>query len=368
MTIRVAVVFGGTSSEHTISCATAAGVLTAIDRDRFQVVPVGITKTGQWLLVSDDPQRWTITSGQLPEVVEDDGIALSIAMGAADPLRITADPANPAAQTALPVDVVLPLLHGPFGEDGTIQGLLELAGLAYAGSGVFASAAGMDKHHMKVALAGAGIPIGDYVTVTARQWHHDGGIRDRIGALGLPVFVKPARAGSSMGITRVDDLAQLDAAMATAHEHDPKVIVEAGISGREIECAVLGGRAGAATRASGVGEIVVGSDYEFYDYQAKYFDSEHLDIRVPADVPGPVLERMRALAIATFEALDCEGLARVDFFYTTDGEVLVNEINTMPGFTPYSMYPMLWQQQGWTYSDLITELIELALQRPTGLR
>ncbi|MFV0253251.1 MAG: D-alanine--D-alanine ligase family protein [Beutenbergiaceae bacterium] len=366
MTTRVAVVFGGQSSEHTISCATAAGVLAAIDRDRYQVVPIGITEAGRWLRVVDDPGRWSLEPDRLPQVGDDDGDQVTLALGAAQPLHVTqAD----ATTTPLDIDVVLPLLHGPFGEDGTIQGLLELLGMPYAGSGVFASAAGMDKHHMKVSLAGAGIPIGPYTAFTDGQWRtQPQTVRDRVAALGLPVFVKPARAGSSMGISKVDDLADLDAAIEAARTHDPKVIVEAGISGREIECAVLGARGDGPTRASGVGEIVVGSEHAFYDYQAKYFDSEHLDIRVPADVPAPVLVRMRSLAVATFEALGCEGLARVDFFLTPGGEVLVNEINTMPGFTPYSMYPMLWQAQGLSYTDLITELLELALRRPTGLR
>lgn len=354
MKTRVAVVFGGKSSEHTISCATAAGVLAAIDRDRYDVLPVGVTKAGRWVLAADDPGRWQIAAARIPEVTDGEGEQVLVPMG---------------AQGALGVDVVMPLLHGPFGEDGTIQGMLELAGIPYVGSGVFASAAGMDKHYMKVVLHAAGIPIGPYEAITARQWRMQ---RDdalaRVEALGFPVFVKPARAGSSIGITRVDDRSALPAAVEAAQQHDPKVIVEAGIAGREIECAVLGGHGDAPPRASGVGEIVVGTEHTFYDYEAKYFDADHLDIRVPADVPQEALARMQALAAATFEALGCEGLARVDFFYTPDGAVIVNEINTMPGFTPYSMYPMLWQQQGLSYADLITELIELALQRPVGLR
>ena len=363
----VAVVFGGKSSEHTISCATAAGVLAAIDRDRYEVTPIGVTREGRWVVAADEADRWAIEPGKLPEVTDADGAQVTVPMGAAGALTV-AEPGDPPEQLAQ-VDVVFPLLHGPFGEDGTIQGMLELAGIPYVGSGVLASAAGMDKHYMKVVLAAAGIPIGPSVTITARQWRTD---REKaiaaVAELGLPVFVKPARAGSSVGITRVDQLVDLAAAVEHAQQHDPKVLVEAGIAGREIECAVLQGHGDDPPRTSGVGEIVVGSEHPFYDYEAKYFDADHLDIRIPADVPPEVVRRMQHLAAATFEALDCEGLGRVDFFYTPEGDVLVNEINTMPGFTPFSMYPMLWQAQGLSYTDLITELIELARERSVGLR
>ncbi len=361
---RVAIVFGGQSSEHTISCATASGVLAAIDRDRYDVVPVGVTREGRWVLAADDPARWAIQPGVLPEVTDADGPSLALPTGSSGVLILT----EPGPDLD-PVDVVLPLLHGPFGEDGTIQGMLELAGTPYVGSGVLASAAGMDKHYMKVVLAAAGIPIGPYVTISARQWRTDpDAARAAVAALGFPVFVKPSRAGSSIGISRVDHAFELDDAVKAAQQHDPKVIVEAGISGREIECAVLQGRDDEPPRTSTVGEIVVGDAHAFYDYEAKYFDADHLDIRVPADVPADVLRRMQDLAAATFDALECEGLGRVDFFYTDDGRVLVNEINTMPGFTPFSMYPMLWQAEGMSYSDLITELVELARARPVGLR
>lgn len=360
-------VFGGKSSEHTISCATAAGVLAAIDRDRYDVVPIGVTREGRWVVAADDADRWAIAPGRLPEVTDGDGAQVLVPMGGAGALSVT-DAAAPPSELAA-VDVVMPLLHGPFGEDGTIQGMLELAGIPYVGSGVLASAAGMDKHYMKVVLAAAGIPIGPSVTITARRWRTDREAAvSEVEQLGLPVFVKPARAGSSMGITRVDDLADLPAAIESAQQHDPKVLVEKGIAGREIECAVLQGRGDEPPRASGVGEIVVGSEHAFYDYEAKYFDADHLDIRVPADVPDEIVRRMQRLAVATFEALDCEGLGRVDFFYSGDGDVLVNEINTMPGFTPFSMYPMLWQASGLSYGELITELIELARERPVGLR
>jgi D-alanine-D-alanine ligase len=268
------------------------------------------------------------------------------------------------------VDVVLPLLHGPFGEDGTVQGLLELAAVPYVGSGVLASAAGMDKQYMKALIAAAGLPIGPYTVITPRLWRTDrAAALDQVASLQWPVFVKPCRAGSSIGITRVDDPADLEAAIAEAQRHDPKVIVEAGIVGREIECAVLGGRADDPPRTTLPGEIVVtDTTHGFYDYEAKYFDADGVDLLWPADLPQEAVERVRELAAQTFDALGCEGLARVDFFYTPTGDVVVNEINTMPGFTPFSMYPMLWQREGLEYRDLITELLELALERPTGLR
>jgi D-alanine-D-alanine ligase len=267
------------------------------------------------------------------------------------------------------VDVVFPLLHGPFGEDGTVQGLLELADVHYVGAGVLASAVGMDKHFMKLVLSGHGIPVGPYAVVKPHEWSADpDACVERVAALGLPLFVKPARAGSSLGITRVDDLADLPAAIETAREHDPKVIVEAGIEGREIECAVLGGRDGARPRASLPGEIVVDGTHAFYDFEAKYLDEAHVQLACPADLPEDVVAEVRDLAVRTFEAVEAEGLSRVDVFVTPQGGVVVNEINTMPGFTPFSMYPRMWQASGMTYPELVDELIQLALARPTGLR
>ena len=366
---RVAVLFGGRSSEHAISCATAAGVLAAIDRDRYEVVPIGITRSGEWVTAADDPDRWRITDGRVPEVTGSDSARLMLPMGEAGQDLICYQPGSVPAELSA-VDVVLPLLHGPFGEDGTLQGMLELAGLPYVGSGVLASAASMDKHYTKVVLAGAGLPIGPYVVVTDRQWRTDPeSARARVAELGLPVFVKPSRAGSSIGITKVERWADLTAAVEAAREHDPKVIVEAGIDGREVECAVLEGHHDAPPRSTLPGEIVVTStEHGFYDYQAKYFDAEAVNLSWPADLPEDVTARVRELAVATFDALGCEGLARVDFFYTPDGELVVNELNTMPGFTPYSMYPMMWERSGLSYQDLITELVELARERRTGLR
>jgi D-alanine-D-alanine ligase len=267
------------------------------------------------------------------------------------------------------VDVVFPLLHGPFGEDGTIQGLLELADIRYVGSGVLASAVMMDKHYMKVVFAGHGIAVGPYVVITDREWHRDpAASMDAVASLGWPVFVKPARAGSSMGITKVSEPEALQPAIELAREFDPKVIVEAGIVGREIECGVLEGRDGAAARTSEVGEIVVVKGHDFYDFEAKYMAESDVELTCPADLPDNVADEVRRVAAAAFEAAGCEGLARVDCFYTEHGEVVINEINTMPGFTPHSMYPRMWAASGLSYPELIDELIQLALARRTGLR
>ena len=262
------------------------------------------------------------------------------------------------------------MLHGPFGEDGTVQGLLELADVRYVGSGVLASAVGMDKHYMKLVFAAHDLPVGPYVVVTPRDWaQRREDVLTRVKELRLPVFVKPARAGSSLGVTRVDDLADLERAVEDAQVHDPKVLVEEGIEGREIECAVLGGRGDAAPRASVPGEIVVDhEEHEFYDFEAKYLDDGPARLDAPADLPDAVAEQVRDLAVRAFEAIGAEGIARVDTFVTPDGRVVLNEINTMPGFTPISMYPKMWEASGLAYPDLIDELIQLALERPTGLR
>ncbi|NCT90594.1 D-alanine--D-alanine ligase [Cellulomonas sp. APG4] len=366
---RVAVVFGGRSGEHGISCATAGGVLAAIDRERYDVVPVGITRTGRWVLVEDEPERWRITDGRLPEVTDAHGAEVLLPRSTED-TELTVVRAGAVPSVLGRVDVVLPLLHGPYGEDGTLQGMLDLAGVRYVGAGVLASAVGMDKHYMKLVLAGQGIPVAPYTVLRPGAWERDPAPwTAAVEALGLPVFVKPARAGSSLGISRVDDLADLPAAVAAAQEHDPKVLVEAGVQGREVECAVLGGRDGAQPRTSLPGEIVVlDPEHAFYDFEAKYLDEDGVALSCPADLPQDVIERVRDLAARTFEAIGCEGLARVDTFVTEGGDVVVNEINTMPGFTPYSMYPRMWEATGLAYPDLIDELLQLALARGTGLR
>jgi D-alanine-D-alanine ligase len=266
------------------------------------------------------------------------------------------------------VDVVLPLLHGPFGEDGTLQGLLELGDVPYVGSGVLASAASMDKHYMKVLLAGHGLPVGPYAVIAPREWTSDpDAAMERLEPLGYPLFVKPARAGSSMGITKVDEQSGLRAAIEEARRHDPKVVVEAAVVGRELECGVLQDLDG-TPRASEVGEIEVLSGHAFYDFEAKYLDSEHVRLSCPADVPPEVRARVQDVAVRAFDVMGCEGLARVDVFLTADGQVVVNEINTLPGFTPHSMYPRMWAASGVDYPALVDRLLQLALNRPTGLR
>jgi D-alanine-D-alanine ligase len=267
------------------------------------------------------------------------------------------------------IDVVLPLLHGPYGEDGTLQGMLELAGLRYVGCGVTASAVGMDKHFMKLAFEAAGMEVGPYTVVTDRQWSSDpAAVRARIEELGFPVFVKPARAGSSFGITKVDGPEGLAEAVETAREHDRKLVVEAGIVGREIECAVLEGRGTEPARTSMPGEIEIVDEHAFYDFEAKYVSQASARLSCPADLPREATDAIRAGAARAFEAVDGEGLCRADFFYTPDGRVVINEINTMPGFTPISMYPRMWAASGLDYTGLIDELLELALERSVGLR
>ncbi|HEX4360080.1 MAG TPA: D-alanine--D-alanine ligase family protein [Pseudonocardia sp.] len=365
--IRVAVVFGGRSSEHAISCVSAGSVLGHLDRERFEVVPVGITREGGWVLGRDDPEALSIRNRELP-AVDSTGTAIALP---ADPTRgglVHLDPGR-AGELLSAVDVVFPVLHGPYGEDGTIQGLLELAGTPYVGAGVLASAAGMDKEFTKKLLAAEGLPVGDLVVLRPGTATLTDAQRER---LGLPVFVKPARAGSSVGITKVDNWADLPAAIATAREHDPKVLVEAAVLGREIECGVLEFPDG-SVRASVPAEIRLvgigpdGSTPEFYDFEAKYLD-EVCEFDIPAKLDDTTSDRVRELAVAAFRALDGQGLARVDFFVREDGEVLVNEVNTMPGFTPISMYPRMWAVTGVDYPTLLRTLIETALARGTGLR
>ncbi|WP_338751242.1 D-alanine--D-alanine ligase family protein [Janibacter alittae] len=366
---RVAVVFGGRSSEHAVSCATAAGVLRAIDRDVYDVVPVGITRDGAWVLASDDPDRLALTPTHTPQV-EDTGSAVILPTRAGES-TLGVHRTGEAIETLGEVDVVFPVLHGPYGEDGTLQGMLELTDMRYVGSGVFASAAGMDKHYMKVVFAGAGLPVSPYAVITDRQWRRDkAAAMDAVMSLHFPVFVKPSRAGSSMGVAKVDRPDQLEGAIEAAREHDLKVIVEQGVSGREIECSVLQGRGLDAPRTSLPGEIVVetGRGHDFYDFEAKYLDDSSVRLSCPADLPQAVADEVRRLAAAAFESLGCEGPARVDCFVTDGGSVLINEINTMPGFTPTSMYPRMWQESGMGYPELVDELIQLALERPVGLR
>jgi D-alanine-D-alanine ligase len=364
---RVAVVFGGRSTEHSVSCVSAGSVLAAIDRERYDVVPVGISREGRGVLAADDPKRLAIADGELPEVAGD-GAAVVLS---GDPTHrgLTVYEPGQMPQELGEVDVVLPLLHGPYGEDGTLQGLLELAGVPYVGSGVFASAAAMDKGHMKTLLQGAGLPVGPYAVVTPRAWATDKtAVRETVAALGYPVFVKPARAGSSVGISKVHGPGELDDAIETARSHDPRVVIEAALPGREIECGVLEGVDGASPEASLPGEVVVGGGHEFYDFAAKYLPDEGTDLIVPAELSDDVVAEVQDLSCRAFETLGCEGLARVDFFVTRTGSVVINEVNTMPGFTPVSMFPLMWKASGLDYPALVDRLVQTALARPTGLR
>ncbi|MEV0802163.1 D-alanine--D-alanine ligase family protein [Kribbella sp. NPDC050281] len=365
---RVAVVFGGRSSEHAISCVTAANVLQAIDRDVYDVVPVGISTSGHWVLESGDPERLSITDGKLPEV---DVTAMPVLFGANRELVVSEPGTVPS--TLGEVDVVFPLLHGPWGEDGTIQGLLEMSDIRYVGSGVLSSAVGMDKHYMKVVFQAAGLEVGPYVVIRDRDWMRDAeACRKAVDTLGYPVFVKPARGGSSLGISKVNSRDELDDAIVEARAHDPKVIVEASANDpREIEVGVLGGLDGAAAEVSVCGEVAVsGGGHDFYDFETKYLPEgeEYLALSVPADLPADVAADIRAKALTAFDAIEAEGLARVDFFLDADGRVVINEINTMPGFTPTSMFPRLWAESGIDYPTLVNRLLTLALTRPTGLR
>jgi D-alanine-D-alanine ligase len=365
---RVAIVFGGRSSEHAISCVTAGSVLGAIDRSAYDVVPIGIAPDGRWVLEFDDTERLQIKGhGELPSV---DGDRASIALlreaGSTD--LVVHEPSQPP-QTLGEVDVVFPLLHGPWGEDGTIQGMFEMAGVRYVGAGVLASAVAMDKAYAKVVLRAAGLPVLPAQTVTAREWYRDpDGVRHRVADLGFPLFVKPSRAGSSMGISKVHDPSELDAAIEEAHRHDPKALVEqAAVGAREIECGVLEALDG-TPETSVPAEILIGGEHEYYDFAAKYLPEEHTELAVPADLTDDLAADIGDMARRAFEAIGCEGLARVDFFLMPDGTIVLNELNTMPGFTPTSMYPRMWAASGLDYPALVDRLIQLALRRSTGLR
>jgi D-alanine-D-alanine ligase len=375
-------VFGGRSSEHAVSCLGAGNVLAALDRDRYEVVPIGIARDGRWVLAPDDPGRLAITGGELPsvEAVAVPGQQIAVPLDPATRGLIVTPPGE-VPHSLGEVDVVLPLLHGAYGEDGTIQGLLEMAGTCYAGAGVFASAAGIDKEYMKLIFAARGLPIGRYVVVRDRDWQPPaaaGGpasqerkrVLDEIGELGWPVFVKPARGGSSIGTSRVtseDGLAGLEEAIEVAREHDPKVLVEAAVPGIEVECAVLEGIAGGPPDASVPAQVVIGGGAEFYDFQAKYLEADTTMI-IPAPIGDDAIAKVRRMACAAFEAVSCEGLARVDFFCTPAGEIVLNEINTMPGMTSASAFPLMWAATGLPPQQLWDRIIQTALAKRPGLR
>ena len=374
---RIVVMYGGKADEHSISCISAASALRALDTDKFEAIPVGITKDGKWIVNGENPLGWSLDEG-LPTVEKTPGakeVVLEVALGQ-DGFFAREDDG-----TLTPfghVDAVFPVLHGPYGEDGTIQGLFEMMGVPYVGCGVLASAACMDKHYTKVLLAAAGIPVAPGITLDARSFDKASefktdadAIMAQVSEAGLqyPLFVKPSRAGSSFGVTKVEhegDAAELAAAVYEASRHDWRILVEQGIDAREIECAVLCPKAGEAPQASWPGEIVLDKraegDDQFYDFDSEYMDAAASHVEVPANLPEETLNLVRETAKKAFVAVDGAGLSRVDTFVTKDGKVMVNEINTMPGFTSISMYPKAWEATGVRYTDLITMLIEGVLR------
>jgi D-alanine-D-alanine ligase len=347
---RVAVIFGGRSAEHEVSVVSASSVLKSLDPERFDVIPIGIDKEGRWHRLAVLPAA---APGELPAIAGHDGAGVELSQDPGDNALVADD------GTRQEIDVVFPILHGPYGEDGTIQGMLELAGVPYVGAGVLASAVGMDKAVQKVLFTAAGLPVVPHEVVLEREWEDDReAVEARAAGLGLPLFVKPATLGSSVGITKVKTLDELPAAVEVALSYERKALVERSMEGfREIECAVLGND---DPVASVPGEIIPNA--EFYDYRAKYLE-EGARLDVPARLPEELTESVQRLAVAAFRAIDAAGMARVDFFVREPDEVVVNEINTIPGFTPVSMYPMLWEASGLSYGELVDRLVELAIER-----
>jgi len=354
--IRVAVIFGGRSTEHAISCVSAGSVLAALDPDRYEVVPVGITAKGAWVLAGGDPDSLRIVGRALPHV--DAGTAVVLPGDPTAGGLVVVEPGD-GARVLGTVDVVFPVLHGAYGEDGTIQGLLEMAGVPYVGSGVLASAVAMDKEFTKKLLGAEGLPVGRYAVLRPGAGRLPAAERDR---LGLPVFVKPARAGSSIGISKVSEWSELDAAVAAARDVDPKVLVESAVPGREVECGVLEGVHGGPPEASVPAEIRLVGGHDWYDFEAKYLD-EACEFDVPARLPAGLTQQLQDMACRAFTALDCAGLARVDFFVDDGGRLVLNEVNTMPGFTPISMFPRMWAASGLDYPALVDRLVQTALHR-----
>jgi D-alanine-D-alanine ligase len=350
--LRIGVLYGGRSGEHEISLRSAATVIGALDPERYDVVPVAIAKDGRWLTGPDTLRLLDEAQRALSPVVEHgDEVLLPPVPGRNALLRV-------AGGAPIPLDVVFPVLHGTFGEDGTIQGLLDLAGIPYVGAGVLASSAGMDKAVMKAVFRDAGLPACRWVLACPDRESSDT-VRDRVAAeLGFPCFVKPCNLGSSVGVAKARDTAELAAAVAQAAEYDPRVIIEEAIDARELECGVLGN---ATAQASVVGELI--PSHDFYDYVDKYVDGQ-ARVVIPAEIPSDLAEAVRALAVRAFAAVDGSGLARVDFFLERPtGRLLLNEINTMPGFTAASMYPMLWAASGLPLPALVDRLVSLALER-----
>ena len=373
---RIVVMYGGKADEHSISCISAASALRALDTDKFEAIPVGITKDGKWIVNGENPLGWSLDEG-LPTVEKTPGakdVVLEVALGQ-DGFFAREDDG-----TLTPfghVDAVFPVLHGPYGEDGTIQGLFEMMGVPYVGCGVLASAACMDKHYTKVLLAAAGIPVAPGITLDARSFDKASefktdadAIMAQVSEAGLqyPLFVKPSRAGSSFGVTKVEqigDAAALAAAVFEASRHDWRVLVEQGIDAREIECAVVRIHPTDPTRAALPGEVVLDrrseGDDQFYDFDSKYMDSQASHTEIPAKIGDDLIARVRETAVRAFDAVDGMGLSRVDTFVTADGDVLVNEINTLPGCTSISMFPQAWEAMGIPFRTVVTDLIEGAL-------
>ena len=340
--VRVGVLCGGRSSEHSISCLSGASLLAAIDREKFEPVPLGITQTGQWVYLEGLTEKLVISDGNLPTVPE-----------SAPPVTVNRDGIF-ANNKNLEVDLIFPVLHGPYGEDGTVQGLLEMFDIPYVGAGVLASAIGMDKATCKRLFMEAGIPSVEFDVFYWSEWQ---GFKSEISAriqeeFTLPIFVKPSRAGSSNGISKVKSWSELDSAVRLAKVFDEKILIEAFAPGREVECGILG------DRASRVGEIRILGNHEFYDFEAKYLD-DSTELIVPANIPAEIEKEIQQLALDAFALIDGKGIARVDFFLQENGEIILNEINTMPGFTATSMYPRLWSATGLAYKEVITKLIEL---------
>jgi D-alanine-D-alanine ligase len=351
--IVVGIICGGRSSEHSISCVSAGGILSAINRELYEPVLIGITRTtGRWLLIPEN-YPLSIINGVLPTVPE-------------DAPEINTDLHGFSVNgRALNLDLIFPMLHGPYGEDGTIQGFCEIANIPYVGNGVLASAVAMDKSFSKTIFASHGMKVAEGIVITTEQWQRNrGACETLISALQYPFFVKPARGGSSRGTTKVKSLAQLAPAIEEAHRFDRKAMVEVAVKGREVECAVL--EVDGEVRTSMPGEIVIDSRFEFYDFEAKYLD-EATTVNIPADIPDAAQVEIRRLATLAFSSLGCSGLARVDFFYGLDGQIVINEINTMPGFTPTSVFPRLMAASGIEYSSIIDELIKSALTRKNSV-
>lgn len=350
---KVAIICGGRSSEHEISCVSARGVLSAIDRTKFTPILIGITENGNWILL-DENDPFTVGSDGLPHVP-----------AAGQMLIVDVHGLKKSDGTTIEIDLAFPLLHGAYGEDGTIQGLFEMANIPYVGSGVLASAVAMDKTFAKPIYADFGLAVAGGFTVHRRDWRANQALEiAKISALGFPLFVKPARSGSSRGTSKVKDLASIAPAIEEAHKHDPRAMVEVAIVGREIECAVL--EVDGVATPSVLGEIRVHESHEFYDFEAKYLDNS-TTFDVPAEIPSHVSSVIQEAAVTAFTALGCEGLARVDFFLTPENKVIINELNTMPGFTEKSVFPMLWQASGKSYTEIITQLCMSALTREKGV-